>query len=193
MMKRNRASYVPTMALFNNVADVAAWARRVAPNWDRAAFQPPRLYEFFTSPAGVAQFQSFMNNTAFVGAHLSTQKANLKKVFDAGVPVVLGTDTGFNGVLIGVSTQIELELMAEAGLKTEDVLRAATINGARMIGREKELGTVEAGKAADLVILDADPLADIRNVARIYRTVKGGVAYEPVDTARPLPPRGRAN
>jgi imidazolonepropionase-like amidohydrolase len=191
-MKRNRASYVPTMALFNDVADVAAWARRLAPSWDRAAFQPPRLYELFTSPAGVAQFQSFLNNTAFVRAHLPTQKANLKKVFDAGVPVVLGTDTGFNGVLIGVSTQIELELMAEAGLPPDNVLRAATINGARMIGREKELGTVEAGKAADLVILDADPLADIRNVTRIYRTLKGGVAYEPVDTARPLPSRGRA-
>jgi imidazolonepropionase-like amidohydrolase len=64
-------------------------------------------------------------------------------------------------------------------------LNAATINAARMIGREKDLGTIEAGKLADLVILDADPLQDIRNVTRIYRTMKGGVLYEPVDTAKP--------
>jgi imidazolonepropionase-like amidohydrolase len=183
LMKRSGAVYIPTMGLFNDVADVAAWARRQGPNWDKAALQPPRLYEFFTSPAGVKQFGIFMNNTAFTKEHLPTMKANLKKVFDAGIPVVLGTDSGFVGVLLGVSTHIELELMVEAGLKPEDVLRTATINAARMIGREKDLGTIEAGKYADLVILDANPLQDVRNVTRIYRTLKGGVVYEPIDPA----------
>jgi imidazolonepropionase-like amidohydrolase len=183
LMKRSGAVYIPTMGLFNDVADVAAWARRQAPNWDKAGLQPPRLYEFFTSPAGVKQFETFMNNTAFTKEHLPTVKANLKKVFDAGIPVVLGTDSGFVGVLLGVSTHIELELMVEAGLKPEDVLRTATINAARMIGREKDLGTIEAGKWADLVILDANPLQDVRNVTRIYRTLKGGVVYEPIDPA----------
>jgi imidazolonepropionase-like amidohydrolase len=183
LMKRSGAVYIPTMGLFNDVADVAAWARRQAPNWDKAALQPARLYEFFTSPAGVKQFGIFMNNTAFTKEHLPTLKANLKKVFDAGIPVVLGTDSGFVGVLLGVSTHIELELMVEAGLKPEDVLRTATINAARMIGREKDLGTIEAGKFADLVILDANPLQDVRNVTRIYRTLKGGVVYEPIDPA----------
>jgi imidazolonepropionase-like amidohydrolase len=187
LMKKNGASYVPTLALFHDVADVAAWARRQAPSWDKAALQPPRLYEFFTTPAGVTQFESLFNNAAFTKERLPILTANLKKVFEAGVPVVLGTDSGFIGVLLGVSTHIELELMVEAGLKPEDALRAATINAARMIGREKELGTLEPGKLADLVILDGDPLADIRNVARIHRTMKGGVVYEPVDTARPLP------
>jgi imidazolonepropionase-like amidohydrolase len=185
LMKRNRASYVATMALFNNMADVNAWANRLAPSWDRAALQPPRLYEFFASPAGTQRFGTFFNNVAFIKEHLPTQKNNVKKVFDAGIPVVLGTDTGFEGVLIGVATQIELELLVEAGLTPSQALSAATINAARMIGREKELGTVEAGKLADLVILDADPLQDIRNVTRIFRTMKGGVLYEPVDPAKP--------
>jgi imidazolonepropionase-like amidohydrolase len=109
------------------------------------------------------------------------------KVFDSGVPIVLGTDSGFFGVFLGVSMQIELELLVEAGLKPEDALRAATINAARMIGREKDLGTVERGKLADLVILDGNPLVDIRNVTKIYRTLKGGVVYEPVDPARATP------
>lgn len=187
LMKRNRASYVSTMGLFHDVADVAAWARRQAPNWDKAALQPPGIYAPFTTPAGVAQFEAFFNNAAFTRERLPVQKANLKKVFDAGVPVVLGTDTGFFGIFLGVATQVELELLVEAGLKAEDALRAATINGARMIGREEDLGTVEAGKLADLVILDADPILDIRNVTRIYRTLKGGVVYEPVDSVRAVP------
>ena len=50
-----------------------------------------------------------------------------------------------------------------------------------MIGKERDLGTVEAGKFADLVILDANPLDDIRNVTRIYKVIKGGIPFEPVD------------
>ena len=149
--------------------------------------QPPstarRFYDAFTSSIGVRQFEFVLSNTAFTKEHLPVQRANLKAVFDAGIPVVLGTDTGFFGVLVGVATQIELELV-ETGLKPEDAIRAATINAARMLGTEQDLGTVEAGKAADLVILDADPRADIRNVTRITRTFKAGVAYDPVDSAR---------
>jgi imidazolonepropionase-like amidohydrolase len=185
LMKKNRASYVSTMTLFNDMADVNAFAKRQAPSWDRAALQPARLYEFFASPAGAQSFNRDFNNLAFVRDHLPTQKNNLKKVFDAGIPVVLGTDTGFQGVLIGVATQIELELLVDAGLTPSQALGAATINAARMIGREKDLGTVEAGKLADLVILDADPLQDIRNVMRIFRTMKGGVLYDTVDPAKP--------
>jgi imidazolonepropionase-like amidohydrolase len=185
MMKKNRAVYVSTQALYEDVGDVAAWAKRQATSWDRAALQPPGIYQSFTAPEGVKQFQSLLDNTAFTKERLGIPRKNLKRVFDAGIPVVLGTDTGFFGVLFGVATQIELELLVEAGLTPGDALRAATINAARMIGRDKDLGTIEAGKLADLVILDADPLADIRNVARVHRTMKGGVWYEPVDPAKP--------
>jgi len=186
LMKRNRASYVSTMTLFNDVADFTGWAQRQAPNWDKAAFQPPRLYDDLLSPRSTQRFAAIWNNAAAVKEHLPVQKANIKRVFDAGLPIVLGTDTGFEGVLIGVSTHIELELLVDAGLTPDAALQTATINAARMIGRDKDLGTVEAGKLADLVILEADPRSDVRNVARIYRTLKGGVPYEPVDTARTI-------
>jgi imidazolonepropionase-like amidohydrolase len=185
LMKKNRAVYVSTQALFEDVADVRAWARRQAPYWDHAGLQPPALYESFTADAGVRQFESMYDNAAFTKQRLAVSRTNLKKAFDSGIPIVLGTDTGFVGVLFGVSTQIELALLVEAGLPPQEALRAATINAARMIGQEKDLGTVEAGKLADFVILDANPLDDIRNVTRIYRTVKGGVFREPVDPARP--------
>jgi len=186
LMTRNRASYVSTMALYHDVANVAAWARRQAPNWDRAALQPPRLYESFTTPAGIERFESIFTNSDGARRGLPVQRSNLKRVFDADIPVVLGTDSGFFGILIGVSTQIELELLVEAGLSPADALRTATVNAARMIGREADFGTIEPGKLADLVILEADPATDIRDVTRVVRTLKGGVAYEPVDPARPL-------
>jgi imidazolonepropionase-like amidohydrolase len=192
LMKKNGASYVSTMGLYHDVADVSAWSTRQGASWDRVGFVPQRLYAPLASRAGAAKFEEQFDNKASVKANLPVQRANLKRVFDAGVPVVLGTDTGFPGMFIGVSTQIELELLVDAGLTPADALRTATINAARMIGQEKNLGTLEAGKAADLVILDADPLADIRNVTHVFRTLKGGVAYEPVDSAvvirRGVPP-----
>jgi imidazolonepropionase-like amidohydrolase len=190
LMKQNAAVYVSTMGLFEDVGDVAAWARRESANWDKANLQPPRFYDQFTSPAGVKLFTTFFDNPEYAKQHLPVQRANLKAVFDAGIPIVLGTDTGFYGILVGAATQIELELLVEAGLKPEDALRAATANAARMIGKEQDFGTLEPGRAADLVILDADPRLDIKNATRITRTYKGGVAYDPVDPARPLRGRG---
>ena len=91
----------------------------------------------------------------------------------------MGTDSGFFGIMMGVSSQIELALMVEAGLTPDAALSTATINAARMIGRDKDHGSIEPGKAADLLILDADPLADINNVRRIYRVVRGGTVHDP--------------
>jgi imidazolonepropionase-like amidohydrolase len=105
-------------------------------------------------------------------------------VFDAGIPVVMGTDSGFYGVLMGVSSQLELALMVEAGLTPADALRTATVNAAAMLGREKDAGSIEPGKVADVLILDADPLTDIRSIRRIHRVVKGGVVHEPAQLLR---------
>ena len=68
----------------------------------------------------------------------------------------------------------------------EEALRAATANAARMLGRENVQGTIEAGKLADLVILEADPLADISNVRRINRVIKAGMIYDPADLLRAI-------
>jgi imidazolonepropionase-like amidohydrolase len=179
LMKRNRAVYVPTLGMFEDVADVAAFGKRQAPYWDQLGFQPPGLYQFLTSTQGVGIFQSFLSNTAFTKERLPVLRANLKRVFDSGIPVVMGSDTGFFGVLLGVATQIEMELMVEAGLTPLQAIQAATIDAARMIGREKEQGSVEAGKLADLLILDANPREDIRAIRRINRVVKGGVVHDP--------------
>ncbi|MGD2137632.1 MAG: amidohydrolase family protein [Gammaproteobacteria bacterium] len=104
---------------------------------------------------------------------------NLKRLAEAGVTVAAGSDAGNIGTLHGPALHRELELMHAAGLAPNAVLVAATAAGARVLGRADELGTIEPGKLADLLILDADPLQDIRNTRRIHRVVKGGEVHDP--------------
>lgn len=92
----------------------------------------------------------------------------------AGVPILAGTDTTDAFVVPGFSLHQELELLVGAGLSPLAALQAATIAPARFLGRETQQGTVEAGKRADLVVLDANPLEDIRNTRRIFALVAGG-------------------
>ncbi|MBK9370809.1 MAG: amidohydrolase family protein [Deltaproteobacteria bacterium] len=91
----------------------------------------------------------------------------------AGVKVNLGG----HGQVQGIGPHWELWALAE-GLGNEAALRAATINGAWTLGFEDDLGSVEVGKLADLIVIDGDPLADIRASVRITEVIKGGVRYD---------------
>jgi imidazolonepropionase-like amidohydrolase len=104
---------------------------------------------------------------------------NLKTLADAGITIVMGTDAGNIGTLHGPSIHREMKLMQQAGLTPLQVLRSATSDGAKTLGLDGKAGVVAAGKLADLVILDADPLADSANLAQVHRTIKGGVVYDP--------------
>jgi imidazolonepropionase-like amidohydrolase len=108
--------------------------------------------------------------------------ANLRKVWDAGITVVMGTDAGNIGTLHGPSVFRELEIMTQAGLTRLQVLRSATTNGAKAMGLDT--GTLARGKLADLVILDADPLADVANLSRIHRVIKDGTLFVPDELRR---------
>jgi imidazolonepropionase-like amidohydrolase len=101
--------------------------------------------------------------------------ANLKRVFDAGIPIAMGTDSGNPLTLHGPSIYPEMEAMQAAGLTPMQVLVAATRGSALAMGRDKEIGTVEKGKLADLLIVGADPAADVANLRKIVYVVRGGV------------------
>ena len=113
-------------------------------------------------------------------ARLTTSRvngaANLKRVFDAGIPVALGTDAGNPLTLHGASVFMELEAMQAAGLAPRDVLVAATRNAAPAMGLDST-GTVTAGAVADLLVLDGDPLADVRHFREIALVVRRGEVY----------------
>jgi imidazolonepropionase-like amidohydrolase len=109
---------------------------------------------------------------------------NLKRLSEAGVTIAAGTDAGNIGTLHGPSIFRELRLMVDAGLTPREVLASATAAGARVMGREKDLGAVAPGKLADLLILDRDPLVDVANLEAIHRVVKSGRVYTPEELAR---------
>jgi imidazolonepropionase-like amidohydrolase len=98
---------------------------------------------------------------------LEVASRNLKKLVDAGVTIAMGTDTGPPARFQGYFEQMELALMAKAGLTPRQVLASATRDAARCMKIDKDLGTLEAGKWADFAVLDGDPLADIKNTRAI--------------------------
>lgn len=98
---------------------------------------------------------------------------NVKRMHDAGVVVALGTDRA-----VGPLTQRELELVVESGISPLDAITIGTLNAAKYLGREDELGTIEPGKLADMVLLNADPIKDIRNTQKIAAVFKGGVEID---------------
>jgi imidazolonepropionase-like amidohydrolase len=110
-------------------------------------------------------------------------------LFRAGVPLLAGTDAPEPYCPPGFALHQELELLVESGLTPVAALQAATINNARALKQGDQLGSVEAGKLADLLILDADPTADIRNTRKIVHVVRGGIVCEPKTLLKAVPGR----
>ena len=100
------------------------------------------------------------------------------KFHEAGGLLINGTDSP-GAALPGWSVHQEMELFVEAGLTPMAALLTTTLNNAKVLGKEDELGTIEAGKYADLIILDADPLQDITNTQEIHLVIKDGLVLEP--------------
>lgn len=100
-------------------------------------------------------------------------------LYRAGIPILAGTDTPEPYVPPGFSLHQELEMLVESGLSAADAIRAATVNNSRILGQENDLGSVDVGKLADMVILTADPTQDIRNTRTIELVIHGGHICHP--------------
>jgi len=96
-------------------------------------------------------------------AELAVAKRNTKRLADGGVPIAVGS---------GSDPYREMELLVDAGLSPSDVLVAATRNGAAALHELDEVGTIEAGKRAGLLLLSANPAEDIRNLRRVVRVIE---------------------
>ena len=93
--------------------------------------------------------------------------------------MAMGTDASTPFNFPGYNAHVEMALMTRAGLSNADVLRIATINGARFLGIEEKAGTIRLGKIANLIVLDENPLLDIRNTRAIDRVVLKGRLIDP--------------
>jgi imidazolonepropionase-like amidohydrolase len=179
LARRQGTIYVPTLMVPDGYRQVVA--RRFAGERQPLACVDPTtrakaLATDTVAPEQRAPAAVLAARTAGIARSFAQGQANLKRVHDAGIPVALGTDAGNPLTLHGASVFMELEAMQASGLTPRDVLVAATANAARALGLDST-GTVSAGATADLVVLDADPLADIRNVRQIALVVRRGEAY----------------
>ncbi|MEJ0055100.1 MAG: amidohydrolase family protein [Bacteroidota bacterium] len=121
--------------------------------------------------AFIKQTSGRMNDEGY-----TEMEKTLVKMVNAGVRMTAGTDSPF--ITFGLSLQIELQNFVDAGLTPFQALRAATLYSAEAIGVEKDLGTVEAGKLADLVIVTGDPLKNIKHALNVETVFKNGIRYE---------------
>ena len=107
-------------------------------------------------------------------ARLSQTLAVIGALHRAGVPIVPGSDTG----LVGYGLHREIELYVQAGMTPLEAIQSATIVSARAMMLDRDSGTIEAGKRADLIVVDGDPLRNIRVLRRVNRVVTDGRVYD---------------
>jgi imidazolonepropionase-like amidohydrolase len=133
------------------------------------------------------QHKSWPSFTKGILAELDTDEVSVRRRFvekefevvnamrKAGVPIMAGTDTAAAvAVLPGFSLHTELECFVQAGFTPLEALQTATVNPAKFLGLQSEMGTIDKGKLANLVLLDANPLEDIRNTRKIAAVVLNG-------------------
>lgn len=132
-------------------------------------------------PAGLVDWFVFREST--IRARLGGEMAALRQLADAGVGIVMGSDSGNWPVILsefhGPTSIRELELLSQAGFSNAEVLATATVTPARMLGLSAAQGTVEAGKIADLVVVEGDPTVDIGAMRHVRYTVRAGEARTP--------------
>jgi amidohydrolase family protein len=169
-LRRNGTRVVPTLVA---QLEVARWPKRDLPGDSVQRYLPDSLRKYVAEifpmvdsvppDADVTGLKLFDKRVAITGA-----------LHRAGVIVMAGTDAPLRNSPPGFGLHEELLLLTRAGLSPYEALRAATIEPARFLGLADSLGTIESGKVADLVLLTANPLTDIRNSSRTEYVVSNG-------------------
>lgn len=168
---------------FTAMVEVASWPRRDVPGDSLARYLPDTLKRFVASifpmpdsvPAGADSVGQ---------AVLSKRLAQVAAMRRAGVGILAGTDAPLRNSPPGFGLLEELTLLARGGMSNRDVLRAATLEPARYLSATDSIGLVAPGMLADLVLLDANPLADIANVRQINTVIANGRVFTAADRRR---------
>jgi hypothetical protein len=170
-LRRNDTWLVPTLGLHRGYGSQKSSPVGLDP---RLKFIPLRVRRFYDNSPPIPAFDSIRTSIASLAALMAR----------SGVGILAGTDNQNRYVLPGFGLHDELALLVDAGLTPLEALQAATLNPARFLRATDSLGTVEQGKVADLVILDANPLEDIRNTTKIRAVIVNGryVDRAPLDT-----------
>jgi imidazolonepropionase-like amidohydrolase len=176
-LKRRNIGYIPTLT-----RDLSVFVYETRPAFfDEPFFRKGiALYgeeiDPLSSPASQQKIRNDKQAQSIKHA-LEQANRNLKVLSDAGVPIAMGTDTGASenfGRWQGYFEHVEMEMMADAGMTPMQVIVAATGGAARVTKVDPKIGTIEPGKRADLLVLNANPLDNIRNTREIHSVWLGG-------------------
>lgn len=179
LLKQNEASYIPTMIVHRNYVETLTQNNSIGD--EDLQYAPPvpvgTMFDF-NHLLDSEELAYFKDNEQVLNSGLKEQESmrqkNLVELVRSGINVATGTDAGNIGTHHASSYYDELRAMTEAGLTNADVLRASTINAASSIGKQNELGSIEEGKQADLILLGANPLESIDALKQIEFVVKSG-------------------
>jgi len=172
VFKSNGTWQVPTLTLLRSMAYVDDHSFTSDP---RLKYMPARLRESWNPGDAVNDFgPRSPEDIAFSKKEFTKDLELVGAMQRAGVGILAGTDTSNPFCMPGFSLHDELGLLVQSGLTPMQALQAATLNPARFLGAEKDFGTIESGKGADLILLDANPLDDIANTRKISSVVYGG-------------------
>ena len=180
---RHRPGVADTPRVRLTVPEVERETARDPAAWDRwgttfMRIVAPSLPEWFAR-----WYADWQLSEAWVASVVRGLQNALMRYHEAGVPIVMGTDSGGWPHMVhafhGPTALRELELMADAGMTPAEALRAATVTPARMMGILDQVGTVEVGKRADLIVVRGDPLQDISVLANLEWVIKDGEARRP--------------
>jgi imidazolonepropionase-like amidohydrolase len=141
---------------------------------DVASFEPGVTAAPYTLSSKFLAMGSPPADRAQFHTRMDTNKAVIGALYRAGVPIVAGSDTG----LIGYGLDRELELYVQAGMTPMQAIQTATIVSARVMKLEKDSGSIEPGKRADLLLVAGDPLQDIKNLRRVSKVITNGRMFD---------------
>ena len=177
LMAERDVAYIPTLAVFEG-GYTSKPDTFFSPQLHDKVWEV--LLESITAPGSVVlasrEVQGLLKDRE---RSLEIAMANLGRALQTGVRIAMGSDAGNAGMLHGATVLREIQLMHEAGMTPMQVIVAATRNGAEVIGRGEELGTLEAGKLADIIVVNGDPLQDLSAVGNVELVVKNGKIINP--------------
>jgi imidazolonepropionase-like amidohydrolase len=174
----NQTWFTPTLILGRNAALAGDPTQTVDP---RLSYMPSEVVASWNSQRDGGRSERTAEDLVMTQQLVESGAAITETMHRTGVTLMAGTDVGLPNLFPGFSLHDELALLVEAGLTPLEAVQAATRNTAEGVGLGDDVGTIEVGKLADLVLLDADPLAAITNTTRIAAVVANGRLLERAD------------
>jgi hypothetical protein len=173
--KKNGTWQCPTLTVLRSLAfrDRASFI-----DDPRLKYMPPSVRSSWDPASNAGTENKSPEDYAYSKSEFQKDLELVAAMNHAGVDIIAGTDVLNPYCFPGFSLPDELEMYVKGGMSPIDALRTATVNPARFLGREKDLGTLESGKLADLVLLDANPLDDINNVRKISAVIYDGTYFD---------------